>query len=230
MQNKSNRTKYQFLAPVYDRLLGNSVFRDARRRAVDQLSLRSGDRVLLVGVGTGEDLPFLPPSVVPVGIDLSDDMLAVARAKFPTADLRVMNAERLDFPDASFDKVLLSLVLSVVEHPDLALAEALRVLKPDGAIVVFDKFLPSGQAPTLLRRAINVITSKLGTDINRRYEDIAAGLPVRPVLDEPSIFTGRYRILLLEKQQPPSRLPEFSHATLASPEGEVSAGSSSSSR
>lgn len=165
------------------------------------LAQRSGDSVLLFGVGTGEDLLFLPPTLTPVGIDLSDDMLA--RSKVPAAELRMMNAEWLDFPTASFDKVMLSLMLSVVEHPELALAEALRVLKPDGAIVVSDKFLSAGEAPTLLRRALNVVVSWLGTDTNRRFEVIAHGLPIVRSLNVPSIFGESYRIIWLGKAGAP---------------------------
>lgn len=208
MRNQSNLTKYRILAPIYDRLMGRSIVRSARQRALTILEIDPADRVLLVGVGTGEDLAFLPTSTSLVGIDLSGEMLEVARAKFPSAELRVMNAESLEYQDGSFDKVVLNLVLSVVEHPKQALAEALRVLKPEGRVVVFDKFLPAGEKPSLARRAFNVITAWLGTDINRRFDDISRGLPLETVSNEPSIFGGSYRILLLGKANPPVTRPE----------------------
>ena len=207
-----NQTKYRILAPAYDHLMGRRIFRAARQRALALLRIDPSDRVLLVGVGTGEDLAFVPPATKAVGIDLAEAMLEVARAKSPTVELRLMNAERLEYPDASFDKVVLNLVLSVVEHPEHALAEALRVLKPDGRIVVFDKFLPEGERPALARRMLNVITSWLGTDINRRFADISRALPLETVLDEPSLFGGSYRILLLGKaRQPVTRIEATSH-------------------
>lgn len=208
MNNRSNLTKYRILAPFYDRLMGRRAFRAARRRALSSLAIAPGDRVLLVGVGTGEDLPFLPPSARASGIDLSEEMLEVARAKAPGVELRLMNAERLAYPDASFDKVVLNLVLSVVEHPEQALAEALRVLAPAGRIVVFDKFLPAGMAPSLGRRVLNVLTSSLGTDINRCFDEISRGLPCERLSEEPSIFGGSYRILLLGKTSAPAPRPE----------------------
>lgn len=203
MRNQSNLTKYRILAPIYDRLMGRSNVRSARQRALSLLEIAPADRVLLVGVGTGEDLAFLPTSTGLVGIDLSEEMLEVARAKFPSAELRVMNAESLEYSDGLFDKVVLNLVLSVVEHPEQALAEAIRVLKPEGRVVVFDKFLPAGETPPLARRALNVITSWLGTDINRRFDEICRGLPLKMVADEPSLFGGSYRILLLGKARQP---------------------------
>ena len=54
------RSVYRRWAPVYDRLLG-SVFREARRRSIASLNLLPVHDVLLVGVGTGLDLPLLPP-------------------------------------------------------------------------------------------------------------------------------------------------------------------------
>ncbi|MNR75538.1 putative methyltransferase YcgJ [compost metagenome] len=212
MKNRTNQTKYRILAPVYDHLMGHRNFRTARQRALTLLEIEPSDRILLVGVGTGEDLAFLPPATEAVGVDLSEAMLEVARAKFPTVEFQLMNAESLDYPDDSFDKVVLNLVLSVVEHPDQALAEALRILKPDGKIVVFDKFLIDGGRPSLVRQAFNVITSWLGTDINRRFDEISRGLPLETVSDEPSLFGGSYRILLLEKaRQPVSQLVATSH-------------------
>ena len=208
MRNQSNLTKYRILAPIYDRLMGRSIVRSARQRALTMLEIDPADRVLLVGVGTGEDLAFLPTSTSLVGIDLSAEMLEVARAKFPSAELRVMNAENLEYSDCSFDKVVLNLVLSVVENPRQALAEALRVLKPEGRVVVFDKFLSAGESPSLARRILNVLTSWLGTDINRRFDDLSRGLPFEKVSEEPSIFRGSYRILLLGKTNRPVTRPE----------------------
>ena len=208
MRNQSNLTKYRILAPIYDLLMSRSFVRSARHRALTLLDIEPGDHVLLVGVGTGEDLAFLPTSTSLVGIDLSEEMLEVARAKFPSAELRVMNAESITYPDGSFDKVVLNLVLSVVENPRQALAEALRVLKPEGRVVVFDKFLPAGESPSLARRMLNVLTSWLGTDINRRFDDLSRGLPFQMVSEEPSLFGGSYRILLLEKANRPVTRPE----------------------
>ena len=147
MRNQSNLTKYRILAPIYDKLIGRPIFRTARQRALALVEVDPADRVLLVGVGTGEDLEFLQPSTGLVGIDLSEKMLDTARTKFPNAELRIMNAESLGYPDSSFDKIVLNLVLSVAENPKQALSEALRVLKPEGRIVVFDKFLPAGETP-----------------------------------------------------------------------------------
>ena len=71
------------------------------------LDLKAGERVLLVGVGTGADLPLLPEGVYAVGVDLSPDMLARARSKLPLLDCPVIllegDAQSLLVETASYD-------------------------------------------------------------------------------------------------------------------------------
>lgn len=198
MRTRTTLVKYRLIAPVYDLVVHNPLVRRARRTAFDLLGLRPGMHVLLAGVGTGEDLPFIPAGVTVTGIDVSAAMLAQAARKNRTgARLLRMDAEALTFPDASFDAVALNLVLAVAEKPRAVLAEALRVLKPGGRILVFDKFVPGGRCPGVLRRALNLLTAAVATDITRRFEDIAAGFAVRVVHDECAFLGCNFRIILL---------------------------------
>jgi len=200
MNNQTNKIKYKLLAPVYDSVMGNHLMTEAREKALNLLHLEQGERVLLVGVGTGEDLPFLPDSVEVVGIDISDEMLEIAKEKVQGRSVQLLNmdAERLAFPDESFDVVILDLILSVVENPKTAMSEAIRVLKKEGRILVFDKFLDDTEEPSVARRVLNVITSFIGTDINRHFGEIVEGLPVHEIYEEPSLFQGSYRIIILK--------------------------------
>ncbi len=66
-----------------------------------------------------------------------------------------------------------------------------------GSEVVFDKFLPDGTEPSWGRRLSNVVSTRIGTDLNRRLGDILSGLPCKIVHDEPSILGGMYRVILL---------------------------------
>ncbi|MCL4441157.1 MAG: methyltransferase domain-containing protein [Firmicutes bacterium] len=201
MNNYTNVIKYKFLAPVYDTLIGNRIFVEARRKGFALLEFQPGESILLVGVGTGQDLPLLPDNVRVVGVDISDAMLARAGRIARGRDIKLinMNAEILEFPGETFDTVVLNLILSVVENPQKAMAEAVRVLKRSGKILVFDKFLKKDQSPAIARKLLNSITTLMGTDINRYFEDIARELPVKIIHDTPSIFAGGYRIILLEK-------------------------------
>ena len=201
MNTLTNIIKYKVIAPVYDAVIGNQLFRKARSRAFALLQLQSCQNVLLVGVGTGEDILLLPEDINIVGVDISEAMLEKAREKAmgrPKVLLN-MNAEKMELDDEAFDAIVLNLILSVVENPQRAMSEAVRVLKENGRILVFDKFLADGEKPSLARKLLNTVTSLIGTDINRRFGEIIKGLPVQIVHDEPSIFAGSYRIILLQK-------------------------------
>lgn len=200
MNNRWNRFVYWLWAPIYDAAL-ERLFRQGRRRAMEQLGLQAGERVCFVGVGTGADLLYLPEGVNGVGVDLSEAMLARAERKLPIAgceiELRVGDAQALPLDDGAFDAVVLNLILSVVPDPARCMAEAIRVLRPGGRIVVFDKFLPDGTEPTWGRRLSNIVSTRLGTDLNRRLGDILSGVSCPIVHDEPSMFRGMYRVILL---------------------------------
>ena len=201
MENSTNIKKYKRLAPVYNLLMGNSFFLKARIRAFQLLNLKPDDRVLLAGVGTGIDIPLIPDYCSMTGIDISEAMLDKARKNYSDRRIELinMNAEELGFPDNSFDFVVLNLILSVVENPRQTMSEAIRVLTPKGKILVFDKFLLSQKKIGVVRRSINKISSFIGTDINRSFDDIIQGQSVRVILDEASVFRGNYRIIVLKQ-------------------------------
>ena len=96
--------------------------------------------MLEVGVGTGLSLPLYPPFVRVTGVDLSREMLDKARTRVRRRDLsnveglHEMDAHAMDFPDASFDKIVAMYVVSIVQEPARLLRELHRVCKPDGEI------------------------------------------------------------------------------------------------
>lgn len=205
MTNQRNRVVYALWAPFYDALI-TRLYRRGRAQAMEALAPAAGERVLLVGVGTGADLPLLPTGVQAVGIDLSAAMLARARARLPLrgrmVELRLGDAGALPFESASFDAVVLNLIVSVVPDPAACVREALRVLRPGGRAVVFDKFLPDTKAPGIARRLVNQVATIVGTDVNRRLADMLEGQPCTVVRDEASLLGGAYRIVLLRPGEP----------------------------
>ena len=113
-----NIAVYRRWAPVYDALTGR-MLAPSRERALALLGLRPGERVVLPGVGTGLDLPLLPPGVSAAGIDISPEMLARARARLPLPgrDIELALADAVQFlreRPGAFDAAVLHLVLSVV--------------------------------------------------------------------------------------------------------------------
>ncbi|RAI58123.1 ArsR/SmtB family transcription factor [Roseicella frigidaeris] len=102
-------------------------------------------RVLDIGTGTGRLLELLAGRAESaLGVDASRDMLALARARLterglsPRCSVRQADMYRLPLPDACFDLVTLQMVLHYAEDPGAALAEAARVLRPDGLLLVLD--------------------------------------------------------------------------------------------
>ena len=199
MENGATLLKYNLLAAVYDTLMGR-LSHGRRVKNLALLELKGGEAVLLAGVGTGLDLPLLPIGASVVGIDFSPAMLARAKTKPapPATTLRVMDAERLALPSAYFDAVILNLILSVAENPREVLREALRVLKPGGRLLIWDKFSPSVR-PGIFCRALNVFTSLLGTDITRNFAQLSEGLDLRIRRNEAGWLAGFYRVILAEK-------------------------------
>ena len=163
----------------------------------------AGERLLVPGVGTGADLPLVPEGVEVTGVDLSPHMLAKARAKLARCRAKVSlvegDAQVLPVPEASYDAALLNLILSVVPDGRACLLATLRAVKPGGRIVVFDKFQPDGERLSPLRRALNLGSTAFGTDITRRFGELAEGAPCSIEVNEPSLLHGAYRVILLRK-------------------------------
>ena len=136
MSARQDEKGHRWFAARYDRLTGSAergVFKKIRPRIMDGLR----GRVLEIGVGTGASLPYYPKEVQVVGTEPDPFMLERARKRLaelalPNIELQQMSAEELSFDGASFDHVVSSLVLCTVRDPSRALAEARRVLKPEG--------------------------------------------------------------------------------------------------
>ncbi len=101
-------------------------------------------RLLDIGTGTGRVLELLAPRISQgIGVDASKAMLALARARLARPGLghcsvRLADMYRLPFADASFDLAVMQMVLHYAEDPPGVLAEAARVLRPGGRLIVID--------------------------------------------------------------------------------------------
>jgi len=199
--NRWNRLRYTAYAPFYD-LVARRLGR-GRRRAIELLDVREGERVLIVGCGTGLDLELLPRGAQVTAVDLTPAMVEKTRARAAalgmTIDARVMDAAALDLADGTFDCVLLHLILAVVPDPHSTAREAARVLRAGGRASIFDKFLPDEGSPSLLRRMVNLVTNVFATEINRRLGDILQGTPLRVVTNEGSVFGGAFRVVIAHR-------------------------------
>jgi phosphatidylethanolamine/phosphatidyl-N-methylethanolamine N-methyltransferase len=196
----SLRKSYTLIAPFYDGFL-TAATRAARRRSLLPLDRERGRDVLLVGVGTGLDIPHLPAQHRYVGIDLTRAMLRRARRRHSPAPIGFVegDAQRLPFADHSFDAAVLHLILAVVPHPGRCLAEVARVVRPGGAVLVFDKFLRPGERAAW-KRALNALTRRVATRLDVVFEDTLLHAPSLECLsNEAALAGGWFRLIRLRK-------------------------------
>lgn len=198
------RLRWDIWSGGYDWFVGIGAVTAARRRSLDLLALAPEEDLLIAGCGTGLDLPLIPAGVRITGFDLSPRMVERARRRAETlgldARLEVGDAMRLPYPDASFDAVLLHLILAIVPDPRACLNEVARMLRPGGRVAVLDKFVPGDACrPGLVRRALNVPSRLLFTDLTRCLEPLVADSPFVIRHQEPSLLGGQFRIAQLRR-------------------------------
>jgi phosphatidylethanolamine/phosphatidyl-N-methylethanolamine N-methyltransferase len=201
-------------APIYDLIFG-PIFRAGRRAAISAAE-GIGGRILEVGVGTGLSLPGYAKRNSVFGVDISAKMLRkaherVARLHLDHVEgLAVMDAENLDFPDASFDVVVAQYVVTAVPHPEKALDEFARVLRPGGEIVITSRIGAEAGLRAAIEKWLMPVTSRLGwrTEFSwERYHRWAAGLPVVRLVERRSIPPlGHFSLIRFAKLADGTRL------------------------
>ncbi len=171
-----NRIRYTFYQPFYD--LVAVIFFPFRKQSIEELDLKSSDKILLLGAGTGLDLEFLNGHEHITAVDITPSMIQKLKTRASSlqldVDARVMDAHHLDFGDESFDVVIMHLIVAVIPDPVQCLIEAERVLKPGGSFSIMDKFIDSGTKPSLIRRLLNPITDTLFSAIDRDIDALLA--------------------------------------------------------
>ena len=202
----SLRHSYTLLAPLYD-LVVRRATDTLRKRSLQRLGDVTGQTILVAGIGSGLDIPLLPGGAHYIGVDITPAMLRRARHQHGASPvvLHAGDVMALPYPDQSFDTIIMHLILAVVPHPEKALAEAVRVLKPGGHILILDKFLRRGQrAP--LRRWLSPLLGQIATRTDVVFEEVLAASQstAQPQLDvvsdTPVLAHGWFRNILLRKE------------------------------
>ncbi|MBZ5534857.1 MAG: class I SAM-dependent methyltransferase [Acidobacteriia bacterium] len=196
-----NRVRYSFYAPFFDVIV--RPLEKARQRAIELLAPMPGDRVLIVGAGTGCDLEYLPRGLHITAVDISPAMVDKIRRRaerlgFPVR-AEVMDGEKLLFEDRTFDHVILHLILAIIPDPIACAREAARVLKKGGTISILDKFLPDGGHPSWGRRFLNLPANFFFTDINRPLGPLLEAANLEKRYEEPALLRGTFKIVIAGK-------------------------------
>jgi phosphatidylethanolamine/phosphatidyl-N-methylethanolamine N-methyltransferase len=197
----SLRHSYTVIAPLYDALL-ETAGTGVRAASLGQLPQQGDLSILISGIGSGLDLPYLPPCHRYTGLDLTAAMLS--RAKFRTGCLRLNliqgNSMSLPFADEYFDHVVLHLILAIVPDATTCLQETARVLKPGGSVLILDKFLKPGET-AWIRRTLNLLSRHIVTRLDVVFEEALAGVPqLKLKADVPVLAGGWFRSIRLVKE------------------------------
>ena len=157
---------YEKLASVYDLAFGPTL-QPGRVRALQQMDIQSGERVLEVGVGTGINLSLYPKTCRMTGIDFSSSMLEKARERVTRGGLQQMRLLQMDaadlkFADDSFDIVYAPYLISVVPDPVKVAQEMRRVCRPGGRIIFLNHFLSPNLLVSRVERMISPFTIHIG--------------------------------------------------------------------
>lgn len=168
-------------APRYDKSIGffeRRVFgRDHRAWAC---SRATGD-VLEVAIGTGLNLPHYASGTKLTAVDLSAEMLALARRRRHelgrNVDLLEGDAHELPFEDESFESVVCTYSLCNIPDPGRALAEMRRVLRPGGRVILVDHIRSKARPVVWLQKLVELFTRRLeGEHMTRRPADLVEGV------------------------------------------------------
>jgi phosphatidylethanolamine/phosphatidyl-N-methylethanolamine N-methyltransferase len=197
------RAAYRRWARIYDTTFGG-ISGWGRRHAVAEVNRLPGAKVLEVGVGTGLALPSYCTSKRVTGIDLSAEMLDMARARVATRGLAnveallELDAEATGFADSSFDIAVAMFVASVVPHPRRLLAEMRRVVRPGGHILFVNHFAAEKGPRWWIERAMAPASRALGWHPDFRVDGLfSAGDHARVRLTPQHPF-GLFTLALLQ--------------------------------
>lgn len=201
----SLKHSYTLLSPIYDWVVSTPTEK-ARKQSLQQIAKEmSGKHILINGIGSGLDIPFLNKDANYTGTDITPAMLnrAQRRAQQTGTKITLQQADVMALPytDNSFDAIVMHLILAVVPQPLLALQEACRVLKPGGKIYILDKFIKPGDRATLLK-LINTMLRHIATRTDVVFEELHECCDeLLLVRDEPAMLGGWFRHIELQKRQ-----------------------------
>ncbi len=154
-------------APRYDRQMGffdRVLFGGGREWACSQVR----GEVLEIAIGTGRNLPYYAEGVRLTGVELSPEMMAIGKQRAARlgrdVEMRIGDAQKLEFEDRSFDSVIITFALCTIPDDRAAASEAYRVLRPAGRLVLLEHVRSPSLPVRVLQRAIDPLSVRFGAD------------------------------------------------------------------
>lgn len=140
VKTEQSRNHYNQIASQYDDSFEGKFTLGYNQMLCDCVLLRDGDTVLDVACGNGRLLRMLLriAKIRAYGVDVSEEMISIARSQYPEMQFSAGSAEHLDFPDNTFDAITVCCAFHHFTNPELFVKEARRVLKPGGNLYIAD--------------------------------------------------------------------------------------------
>lgn len=175
-----NRLAYNSKAHSWDDEIGTNVgHKYLEKPAMDNElpDTLAGQSVLCIGVGSGDELKEIldrkPKRVV--GIDISDELLKLAKQKYLSVDMREMDMTKMSFADGGFDFVYSSLAFHYAPDWDVLLKEVNRVLKQGGTLLFSTHNPPRW---TLKPKTDNKCTNERGVTLDEHTATLPGGVEI----------------------------------------------------
>ena len=171
--NQKVKTSWAKQAERYDRSIGFFERRIFGRSHRAWACERAFGETLEVAIGTGLNLPLYPAQTRLTGLDLSPDMLALARERAAelgrSVELREADAHALPFADNFFDTVVCTYSLCNIPDPQMAVNEMKRVLKPGGKLFLVDHIRAAVRPVLWIQKALEFFARRFeGENLTRR--------------------------------------------------------------
>ncbi len=200
-------TAYRRYGRLYNWIFGASM-EPGRQKTLKAMNCQSGERILEVGVGSGLALPSYPEDVHVTAIDLSPDMLGMAKEVIEKKglnhiELHRMDAQNMSFDENMFDKAAIMYVATVVPDAKAMMAEVRRVCKPDADIYVLNHFASRNVVIRAFEKKILLPLSKwVGFDAHFDMDRFIAdsGMELRGIM--PVIAFGYWKMVHLRNRPP----------------------------
>jgi len=196
---------YARWAPVYDFTFGK-VADNGRLAAVEHINKSTGN-VLEVGVGTGISLPHYKDHLAVTGVDLSPDMLEIARKRVKKHNLanvtaiREMDAANMTFADNSFQTVVAMYVLTVVPDPVKVMHELARICAPGGEVIIINHFSQNHGLRGMVEKAMSGFGNKLGWRPEFPISTLMVSQDLQLLDTTPLKPFGLFTLMRFQKQQ-----------------------------
>ncbi len=174
---------YNKLVPTYQ-AIWPAVAKRRILSTLKSLDFPAGSKILEVGVGTGMSLSGYPANVSLTGVDLSEKMLDEAQQliddhHWDHINVLPMNAEKLEFPDSTFDMVMSFHTISVVSQPQKMMSEIVRVSKPGARLVLINHFRSNNPLIAKVVDQAGNLTQRLGWRTDLEVGEVLGELPLR---------------------------------------------------